>query len=287
MNIGFVGLGLMGRPMAARLIAAGHRVLAYDIAPEAFHGWDIAPERAVALDDMNRCDLVILMLPNGNIVHNTIFGANGLAQTLKPDTLILDMSSSDPEGSKTRARKLADCNLRFVDAPVSGGTSGARAGTLTIMLGNGAALREDERKVLQELGHNIFDVGPAGAGHAVKALNNALSATSLLAMAEATETAKRFGIEPEVFVGVVNQSSGKSYSSEWKYPTFVLPGTFDSGFSLALMTKDIQTAATLSNDLGAKHVLINTSARLWETAKDSLNSNADHTEIATWVKTTP
>lgn len=283
MNIGFVGLGLMGRPMVRRLIDAGHSVLAYDVSATAFENWENPPSRAADVRDLAGCEVVILMLPNGSIVDDVLFHSGNLAEVARKGILILDMGSSDPEGSKSRARELEAKRIRFADAPVSGGVSGANAGTLTIMVGSSDSLKEEERTLLRTLGDTIFDVGPAGSGHAVKALNNALSAASLLAMAEASGAAHRFGIKPETFVQVINESSGRSFSSEWKYPRFVLPGTFDSGFSLALMAKDVKTAVNLAAGLDLDIPTLRVVGETWEKAHSTLSSNADHTEITRWV----
>lgn len=283
MNIGFVGLGLMGRPMVDRLINAGHSITAFDVSPTAFDGWTNPPRKALSLREMGSCEIIILMLPNGSIVDDVLFYSGKLSSVISEGSLVLDMGSSDPEGSRVRAGELLQRGIRFVDAPVSGGVSGAAAGTLTIMLGGSDALDEEERVVLKTLGKTILEVGPVGSGHAVKALNNALSAASLLAMAEATESAARFGIEPEVFIEVINKSSGRSFSSEWKYPQFVLPGTFDSGFSLALMTKDVSTAVNLCEQLELSAQLLHMVSEAWTNASGSLKPAADHTEIVRWV----
>ncbi|GAA1628395.1 NAD(P)-dependent oxidoreductase [Leucobacter chromiireducens] len=283
MKIGFVGLGLMGRPMVNRLISAGHAITAYDVSPAAFDGWTAPPRKATSLREMSSCEIVILMLPNGSIVDDVLFYSGKLASALPEGSLVLDMGSSDPEGSRARASELAGCGIRFVDAPVSGGVNGATEGTLTIMVGGSDALHDGERGILEVLGKTIFEVGPVGSGHAVKALNNALSASSLLAMAEATESATRFGIEPAVFVDIINKSSGRSFSSEWKYPQFVLPGTFNSGFSLSLMTKDVATAVNLCEQLGLPALALRTAGEAWKKASGSLESSADHTEIVRWV----
>lgn len=283
MNIGFVGLGLMGRPMVDRLIDAGHSLTAFDVSPTAFDSWPNPPRKALSLDELGSCEMIILMLPNGSVVDDVLFYGGKLASAISEGTLVLDMGSSDPEGSRERASELAQRGIRFVDAPVSGGVRGAIEGSLTIMLGGATELTEEERAVLGVFGKTIFDVGPVGSGHAVKALNNALSAASFLAMAEATESATRFGIEPEVFIEIINKSSGRSFSSEWKYPQFVLPNAFNSGFSLSLMSKDVSTAVNLCEQLDVPVQLLPVVGEAWKNASGALGSAADHTEITRWV----
>jgi 3-hydroxyisobutyrate dehydrogenase len=171
----------------------------------------------------------------------------------------------------------------MVDAPVSGGVTGAVAGTLTIMVGGADADIAELRPVLELMGSRVLTAGPVGAGHAVKALNNLMSATHLLASAEALAAARRFGVAPERFLEIVNTSSGRSGSTENKLPNYVLPRSYDSGFTLALMLKDMRIGAGLAAALGTPDALARRSVELWAAAAGELPADADHTEIARWV----
>jgi len=167
----------------------------------------------------------------------------------------------------------------LLDAPVSGGVKRAVDGTLAIMAGGDPALLQRARPVLGAMGTRIFETGPSGSGHAVKALNNYVSAAGLAAACEAALVAEKFGVDPEVLVDVLNVSTGRNNSTELKMKPFILSGSFDSGFSLALMAKDLSTAADLARMLGLNAEGTAGAARLWSDASARLGKSADHTEI--------
>ena len=283
--IGFVGLGNMGEPMSARLGAAGLRVAAFDIDPGAREraalnaGVDAVPSLSGAA---RGAAAVILILPNSSVVRQVVLD-DGLLEAMEPGALLIDMSSSDASETRALSAPLAARGIRFLDAPVSGGVVGARDGTLTIMVGGAEGDLADCRRVLDVLGKEVIHVGDLGAGHAVKALNNLLSATSLLASSEVLATAIEFGLDPEVVLEVVNRSSGRSWSTELKLPKYVLTDRFDSGFGMRLMLKDIQIAVNLAREMGTPALLGEAAVEYWAQAADALGEDADHTEIAKWV----
>ena len=284
-TIGFVGLGNMGQPMSARLGAAGFRVAAFDVdsgARERAAGnagiEAVETARAVAAN----AAAVILILPNSQIVREVVLD-DGLLEAMDPGALLIDMSSSDATDTRELAGHPSKQRVRFLDAPVSGGVAGARAGTLTIMVGGAEGDLADCRPALEALGKEVIHVGDLGAGHAVKALNNLLSATSLLASSEVLATATEFGLDPEVLLDVLNRSSGKSWSTELKLPRFVLTGSYDSGFGVRLMLKDMQIATSLARAVGTPALLGEAALQYWAQAADALAEDADHTEIARWV----
>jgi 3-hydroxyisobutyrate dehydrogenase len=282
-RIGFVGLGNMGHPMTSRLVGAGHHVRAYDVAEAARAraveaGAVEAATLAAAADD---ADLVVLMLPNSDIVEQVVTDP-GFAQALSPGTTVIDMSSSEPLRTRALAARLAERGIRMVDAPVSGGVKGAERGALTIMVGGDDADVARVMPVLETLGRPVH-AGAIGSGHAVKALNNLLSATHLWVTSEAIEAGRRFGLDPEVMLAIFNGSSGRSGSTENKWPNFILPGTFDSGFGLRLMLKDMRIAVQLAQQSGAPSRLGADAVDLWAQAADGLPATADHTEVARWI----
>ncbi|MEH0108848.1 NAD(P)-dependent oxidoreductase [Tersicoccus sp. MR15.9] len=279
--VGFIGLGNMGVPMVANLVRAGHPVVAFDVSADA-------RDRAVAVGARvvptahrvaEAADTVILMLPNSTIVTDVV---HGLAGALSDRSRLVDMSSSEPLRTRELAEELAPAGVRLVDAPVSGGVAGAEAGRLTIMAGGDPADLAAVEPVLEALGR-VVRVGPVGAGHAVKALNNLLSATHLWITAEAMTVGERFGLDPAVMLEVFNGSSGRSGSTETKYPRYILPGSFDSGFGLRLMLKDMQIATRLAEQVGAPSVLGEHAVERWDSAAQALDPSADHTRIAAWV----
>lgn len=285
--LAFIGLGMMGQPMAARLLSAGYVVHGHDMSEAARAAF--AAQGGIAFDDaraaVKDARIVITMLPDGRIVRQSLLGEGGVADALKPDTLIIDMSSSAPLGTARLGEELAGRGLRLVDAPVSGGVRRAVDGTLAIMAGGVARDVEEAHPVLSAMGRSIFATGPLGSGHAMKALNNYVSAAGLLAASEALEVARRFGIAGETVVDVLNASTGRNNATEVKLKPFILSGTYASGFSLALMAKDLRTAAELGEDMGLTDSFMETTAQIWNDAQADLPAHSDHTEIHRFVET--
>lgn len=283
MTLGFVGLGRMGLPMTRRLAAAGYRVQAYDIAEPARR--QAAAAGAVVTealpDAATGTDTVILMLPDSTVVDSVVRDP-AFAAALKPGALVVDMSSSEPDHTRALAAELDRRGVRMVDAPVSGGVTGAESGKLTVMAGGSVADIAEVEPILGTFGR-VLRAGPIGAGHAVKALNNLLSATHLWITCEAIIAGQRFGLDPETMLSVFNTSSGRSGSTENKWPNFILPGTYDSGFGLRLMLKDMRIAVRLADQAGTPSRLGAGAVALWAEAAAHLDVAADHTEIARWI----
>jgi 3-hydroxyisobutyrate dehydrogenase len=281
-TIGFVGLGMMGRPMAARLHAAGHSLAVYDISPEAraaFVSDYPGTVDAAGLDGLAGASVVILMLPNSDVVDATVLGARGLADVLGAGSTIIDMSSSEPLRSQALAKAIAGRGIRFLDAPVSGGVRRAVDGTLAIMCGGDPEVFEAHRSLLAAMGRTITHVGPVGAGHAMKALNNYVSAAGLVATVEALHVGARFGLDPEVMTDVLNSSTGRNNTTEVKVKPFMLSGKFDSGFALRLMAKDLGIAMGLGSAIGEPMRLGEEVLQIWRDAAEKLPASADHTEM--------
>ncbi|MFC8566702.1 NAD(P)-dependent oxidoreductase [Streptomyces sp. NPDC057245] len=283
--LGFVGLGNMGTPMVGHLVGAGYTVRAFDTSPAA-------RKRAAALGATpvdtpaavaEGADAILLMLPDSDAVESVLY-ESGLLDAARPGTVLVDMGSSRPHSTRTLARRAADRGVSVVDAPVSGGVAGAEAGTLTVMAGGTAEDVARVRPPLERLGGTVSHVGGTGAGHALKALNNLMSATHLLVSSEALLAGEEFGLVPEAMLEVVNGSSGRSGSTQTKWPKYVLPGTFDSGFGLRLMLKDMRIAVGLARESGLPSLLGESAVRLWDEAAAQLPADADHTEIVRWLR---
>lgn len=281
--VGFVGLGTMGTPMATRLAEAGYRVQGYDVSEQAVRSWAERAEGARPAASLDaaaaEAAAVILMLPDSAVVRGVLDGL-----VLAPGTVIVDMSSSEPLVTRELAAEIARAGATLVDAPVSGGVTGAVSGRLTIMAGGAPADLERVRPLLDVLGARVVHCGDVGAGHAVKALNNLLSATHLLATSEAMTAAAAFGLDVPTVLAAINTSSGRSGSTENKWPNFIVPRTFDSGFSLRLMVKDMRIALGLAEAAGTPAALSAAAAGLWAEAAQALPAGADHTEIARWLE---
>jgi 3-hydroxyisobutyrate dehydrogenase len=278
-SIGFLGLGNMGAPMARRLVEAGHDVVGFDTQPGARdrlkeQGGRVG-EDATALAGQR---VIILMLPTSDVVESVLI-TGGLAAALAPGTLVIDMSSSEPMRTRALAEKLAVDGIRLIDAPVSGGVKGAELGTLTIMAGGSEADIAEGRAVLDTLG-SVRRVGDVGAGDALKALNNLLSATHLWATSEAVLVGERFGLDPAVMIEAINGSSGRSGSTDNKWPNFILTERYDSGFGLQLMAKDMRIARSLAQQLGVPFTLGDEATALWSSIAEKAAPGADHTEVA-------
>ncbi len=279
--VAFIGLGMMGLPMASRLLAAGFEVRGVDLSSDARAAF--AGRGGLAFATPCRAAqgaaVVVTMLPDAAVVREALFGEQGAAAALQPGDLVIDMSSSAPLATRKLAEELAPIGVVLIDAPVSGGVRRASDGTLAIMAGGAAEDVERARPLLGAMGSSVIPTGPLGSGHAVKALNNYVSAAGLAAACEATLVARQFGIDPDVLVDVLNVSTGRNNSTELKMKPFILSGTFASGFSMALMAKDLRTAAELAGQLGVEAAGAEEAASLWTRASSALGRQADHTEI--------
>ena len=278
-----VGLGNMGTPMSSKLLEAGYQVVGFDLSSEAknrlTHAGGISCDTVTGVAD---CDVIILMLPSSEVVEAVLL-KQGLAEVLAEGTVLVDMSSSRPMKTQEFAAILAAKGITLIDAPVSGGVKGAQSGRLSVMAGGDGGVVDALRPVLEVFG-TVTHTGGVGSGHALKALNNLLSAVHLYATSEAMLTGIEYGLDPEVMLAVINKSSGRSGSTENKWPNFVLPETYNSGFSARLMFKDMRIAVDLSHQLGMSSDLGDKAVALWEAAVENLPEAADHTEIARWLK---
>ena len=236
LRIGFIGLGAMGKPMAANLLAAGYKVTVNDVVAAAVAEMAAkgAAEAATPKELAAVSDVVITMLPNAAIVEAVVCGEQGLLAGSRPGMTIIDMSSVTPQHTRKTAATAAKHGVEYMDAPVSGGVAGATAGSLTIMVGAETAVLEKCKPVLDVLGKKIYHVGPVGAGDAVKLVNNLLLGVNMAAVAEAMTLGVKAGIDPKVLYDVISVSSGRSYALEAKMPGFVLKGNFEPGFAVDL-----------------------------------------------------
>lgn len=281
-RIGFIGLGRMGVPMAGNLLRSGFEVSGYDVNAQAGGELSARPgfERAGSAQAcVAAVDAVVLMLPDSTVVDRLLWEPPGLAAAMHPGTLIIDMGSSDPLHSRSNFERLGARGLDFVDAPVSGGVKRAIDGTLTIMVGGPKETFERSRPILQAMGKTLIHVGGAGAGHAVKALNNYVSAAGLIAVSEALVAAEKFGIDPHVVNQAFNASTGRNNTTELKVENFMLSKRYDSGFALALMRKDVQTASQFIDGMGTPGRFARECLGVAAAADQALGAGADHTAV--------
>jgi 3-hydroxyisobutyrate dehydrogenase len=280
-HVGFIGIGNMGSPMAANIIRSGHQVTVHDLDRERSSAFAREHDCAAAssLADVAQMEFIITMLPNGQIVRDVVLQAEdgGLARHLRRGTVLIDMSSSDPVGTRELGPALAARGAVFMDAPVSGAVPRAKSGTLTIMIGcNDREAIARARPLLASMGDRLFETGSLGSGHAVKALNNFIAAAGYTAAAEALLIGKRFGLDPAVMVDIFNASTGRNFNTEFVMRQHVLSGAYATGFALGLLAKDVRIAA----DLGAAMKLDAPLARLiserWALARDRLGGGRDN-----------
>jgi 3-hydroxyisobutyrate dehydrogenase len=247
----------------------------------AEHGCRVAD----GFDGLAASDFVVTMLPTGQMVRD-LYLREGLAQKLRRGTIAIDMSSSDPMGTRELGAALAASGITLIDAPVSGGVPRAVLGTLTIMIGgDDPAAIDRARPVLRAMGDRLFDTGGLGSGHAMKALNNFVAAASFAACAEALLAGQRFGLNPTRMVEILNVSTGRNFHTEVVLQDHVVGGKFATGFQLGLLAKDVRIAADLAHDLRLDAPLVRLVSQRFDAARDALGYTRDHTEaIKAWDK---
>jgi 3-hydroxyisobutyrate dehydrogenase len=276
-RVGFVGIGNMGWPMAANLVRAGFGVMAVDAAAgrAAAFAAEVGGSAADAEDASAEADAMVRMRPTSDL------GAAVMARIrarLRPGTLVIEMSSGVPSVTRALAADLAAHGVGLVDCPVSGGVARARTGDLAIMAGGAAGELLRAERVLAALGTSVHHCGGVGAGQAMKALNNLVSAGGFLIGIEALLIGQKFGLDPALMVDVLNSSSGMNNSTQRKFKQFVLSRRFDSGFGLDLMVKDLAIALEVGGGTPAPFAEL--CRELWTSAADMLGPGQDHTAVA-------
>jgi 3-hydroxyisobutyrate dehydrogenase len=266
-RLGFIGLGVMGTPMAGHLAVAGYQVTVHDLDParpaslaEQYPTITVVPSpKAVAA----AADIVITMLPSGREVREVALGADGLLGGMRAGGLLLDTSSSEPWHTREVAARLAAAGIAMVDAPVSGAEPGAQTAELVFMVGGEAKDVARVRPVLDVLGERHFHLGPVGSGHVMKALNNLISAVTLMATTEGLIAGTRLGLDPTVMNDVLDAATGGSWISRTQFRQRIFNRRYDDAFKLALMMKDITIAGRIAEDAELDLPLSQAARRLW------------------------
>ncbi len=287
-TIGFVGVGSMGWPMAALLHKAGYPLQIVDASADrakAFAkeigGTVAASNRALAAAS----DIIITILPTSAIVQAVLEGPEGVLAGLRKDAVVVEMSSGVPTITRTLAEQVAVAGAHMVDAPVSGGVPRAKTGELAIMFGGSEAILERIRPVLSCMGTSITRTGDVGSAHAMKALNNLVSAGGFLIGVEALMIGKRFGLDPSAMVDVLNSSTGMNNSTQKKFKQFVLSGQYNAGFGLDLMVKDLSIALEIGRDTNTPTPFSSMCREMWASCAAMLGPGQDHTAIAKLTET--
>jgi 3-hydroxyisobutyrate dehydrogenase len=253
-RVGFIGVGTMGMPMAANLVRKGFAVTLYDALPghAAQVSATLGCASAQSLAGLGASDFIVTMLPDGKVVQDVLTSAEGgaLLQAPRPGTVFIDMSSSEPMVTRQTGALLAQHGHRLVDAPVSGARMRAESGTLAIMIGCGSKdLLDAVTPVLAAMGSQLFVLGGLGNGHAMKAINNIVAGSTMIAVAEGLALGESFGLDPGTMVEVLNASTGRSFVTELVAREHVIPGKFATGFALGLLAKDVRIAADLGEQI--------------------------------------
>lgn len=282
----FIGLGAIGRSMARHVAAISALTVWNRTSSRAvsFAAETGATNVASAADAAIAAEFFITCLPASAQVDDVLFGQQGAAAHLRPGSVVIDCTSGDPATSRTIAERLAQQGIGFIDAPVSGGVSGAEAGKLTAMVGGSAATLERCRPILSSFATKIVHCGAVGAGDAVKAVNNALLAVHVWSTAEGLAMLAKLGVDPAVALDVINSSSGRSHTSANLFPERVLNRSFPRTFRLALLDKDVGIAAGIAAQTGTPATLIDTTAALFAGAHRELGEDADHVEAVKLVE---
>jgi|TARA_B110000263_G_scaffold83835_1_gene73389 3-hydroxyisobutyrate dehydrogenase len=250
-KIGFVGLGMMGLPMARNLVEDGYSVNVFDLNEATVNSAKEfgASSSDSAADTASLSDIVITMVPDSEHVEAVIAGANGILEGLKPGSVVVDMSTIDPEMGKKMAKLIEAKGSNFIDAPVTGGVGGAEAGTLSILVGGNAEVFERALPVLNVLGGDVSHMGPVGSGHTTKIANQLIGVATLAGISEAFVLAKKSGLDMQTFFDAVKNGAGRSWALETLGPK-ILDGDFAPGFMVKHMQKDLRLAGQLAADTG-------------------------------------
>jgi 3-hydroxyisobutyrate dehydrogenase-like beta-hydroxyacid dehydrogenase len=286
MDIGFIGLGNMGAPMARRLVAAGHKLVVYDTRPEPVQ--ELVKVGAIAAssprDVADRVETVMASLPSLKISEQVALGADGVIQGKRVRRFV-DLSTTGSQTAAKIAAGLAANNIVQIDSPVSGGVGGAAKGTLAVMVSGPKAEVELVKDALAVFG-KVFVIGEKpGMAQTMKLANNVLSATAMAATAEAVAMGVKAGLDPAVMIDVINSGSGRSTATEQKFPQSILPRTFNYGFATGLMLKDVRLCVEEAKALGVPNELISEVLAQWETTNTEYGADSDFTSIVKMIET--
>lgn len=285
-TVGVIGLGNMGRGMALSLKRGGYDVLGFDAAPgvaEKLSEEGVSPRASIA-EIARDSDVLILSLPTSAIVEQVVLGDGGVLASAKPGLIVVDTTTADPNSTKKVAAALKEAKVGWVDGPVSGGPKGAATATMIMVLGGSDEDVAAVEPVLAVMSAKRVHVGPVGAGHVTKIINNLLTGVHLLATSEALRAAEAVGVNPEKLVEALNGGSGRNSSTLTNYPTWIFNNKFDSGFTMKLMRKDIRLAMALLGSVGASAPISAETGRLWAESEKSIGDAEDFNRIVQFIE---
>lgn len=275
--VAVIGLGNMGMAMLKRLIATGHQPRAWDLDPAKRDAARDAGAEVGAGIAGSLSDFTLLSLPHDAAVAAVLWEA---LPALPKGAVIIDTSTLSPSAVRGFAEEAAGKGVFYLDAPVSGGPAGAAAGSMAMMVGGDGAALERARPVLQHLTARLLHIGPSGAGQVAKLVNNLLVASHLVTAGEALRLGAAAGVAPEALLPVLNGASGRSAVTEVNWPRWIIPETFDSGFSAGLMRKDVGLALALAQELGVPLEATGRAAALWTEWREAVPDEADFNRLS-------
>ena len=281
MKIGFIGIGNMGTPMSTNLLKAGHELVVYDIREEAME----EPVRLGAKaarspkEVAQTSDVVMTSLPTQKALEEVVLQRDGVLEGAKRRCVLIDTSTVSPSTVKRIAAIAKERDVEVLDAPVSGGVAGARAATLTVMVGGDKGVFERCLEIFRVIGKNVYHVGGVGSGNAVKLVNNLMSLVNLAALSEGMVLGMKVGVDPETLHRVISVSTGSSYALEVKLPNLISKGRFEAGFAIDLACKDLGLAIDLGREMGVPLFVTNVAQQVYELARARGMGRLDHTAI--------
>lgn len=283
--IGFVGLGRMGNPIGGRLLDAGYRLVVNDTrvdAIEALGGLGAMPATSPS-EVASAADTVLLSLPTPDVVESVVLGESGVAQGSRVRTIV-DLSTTGPRTAKRIAEKLSGTGVTWIDAPVSGGVGGAKAGTLAVMVSGPREVFERLQPILKVIGKRFFIGEEPGLAQMMKVVNNLLSGSAMAISAEAVAIGVKAGLDAATMIDVINAGSGRNSATLEKFPRSILNRRFDYGFAAGLMLKDIRLCLDEAEALGLSMPVANAVRALWQRTIDTLGPESDFTRIVETVE---
>ncbi|MGM0561223.1 MAG: NAD(P)-binding domain-containing protein [Pseudomonadota bacterium] len=282
--IGLIGTGQIGSRMGRRLIEAGHKVCIHDCDPAAVQGVVGASIKASAAEVAELCDIIITCVTDSHAVRDVIVGDNGILEKVRADHLVIETTTSTPETSRTMANALRTRGAELIDAPVSRGVPAAENGTLSIMVGGEANARERAQPILSLLGSDIIATGDVGTGHVCKAMNMMVMAVNFVATMELALLGESIGIPMDESIARFREGRGRSFVVDHHWPRYILPETYDSGFTLGLMWKDLRIAREVVDECGQTALLGERAEAFYRWAVKKGLSQSDNTQLVEFVR---
>ncbi len=285
-RLGVVGLGNMGRPIAENLLRAGFPTTVFDLRPEASEGLRAGGAHAAASPAAlaKQSEIILLVVPDSHAVRRALFGKGGAGRGAAMGSVVVDMTTGDPQYSKPFADRLATNGIAYLDAPMTGGATGARAGQLFLMVGGDREVYERCLPVFRHIGKRVIHVGPVGSGHVMKLIHNHVSHAVFAATCEGVTLGEKLGLSPQDMIEVFNEGNARSYTTEVRFPKFILSGAYNSGASFNIVCKDMALVRKLGRRAKCRLPINACTYRYWKQAVDKGMGREDWSRIALLLK---